>query len=347
MQRQGSVYSHPLHFPDVPNLRRRCIEMKSVLWYYKTLYVRTNMAFPSNLISPLRTAATSLFPRLFPSGDERVDLPLNETIAFSDCSGVYREGIKRKQLNMIRNYAPLLKQFLEPGEEILLVMRACSPAAFWHEFMTQCMAYYLRRCTLVATDRRILHFPSRTNFKPRFSVSQIRFGDLSRIGITTIPYKQLRLVYKNGKREIFLHVRDVLKLKDILPVLEFRGQAETLVRGRHHLCPRCKAPLLSGNHICPVCKQEFKSERKAVFLALLAPGGGYFYTNHPFLGIQCFLVEIFLLMLLLPALYLGGSLAGRAAGPWPAVVFSAVFLFQKTLTVLHAKQFVREFIPEL
>ena len=90
----------------------------------------------SDLISSLRISASFFSPGL-KSSDERVNLPICETIAFSDCNGIYQERIKKKQLRMVRDYVPLLKQFMEPGEEIVLVMRACSPAAFWHEAMTQ------------------------------------------------------------------------------------------------------------------------------------------------------------------------------------------------------------------
>lgn len=303
------------------------------------------MAFLSDLISPFEQKLSSVRDRFRPAGP--VDLPLSETIAFSDCNGIYREQIKKSQLRMVRDYAPLLKQFLEPGEEILLVMRACSPAVFWHEVLTQWMAYYLRRCTLVVTDRRIFHFPSKADYKPRFSLAQIRFGDVREIRLKMFLRRQFTVIYQDGKKETFTHVRNVFKLQDIMPVLEFHGLPVTAFRRRHHLCPRCTTPLVPGRYRCGSCSLEFKNELKATVFALLVPGGGYFYTNHPFVGIQNFLVENFLLLLWVFHSYFALT-ADSSPGTysWPAAVIAVVFLVEKTLTVLQAKQFVREFIPE-
>src|SRR4030065_1693542 len=108
---------------------------------------------------------------------ESFGLPFNQEIAFSNPKGKFKERIKKKQLRMVERYAPLLKQFLEPGEEILLVMRGCSPVSLMEQFTTGWIIFLLKRCTLVGTNRMNLDFPSKTNFMPRNSLAQIGSGD--------------------------------------------------------------------------------------------------------------------------------------------------------------------------
>ena len=145
-------------------------------------------------------------------------LPINEAIAFSNKGGEFKEGIRKKQLSMLKDFEALLKQFLEPGEEILLAMRGCSPMTVLEQLTMGWSASYLKRCTFVVTNRRILHFPSTTDYKPRHSISQIRFGDVEEIKPSTF-FGRFTVVYKDGKKEIFNYVKEMAKLKAILKSL--------------------------------------------------------------------------------------------------------------------------------
>lgn len=272
-------------------------------------------------------------------------LPVNESIAFSNKKGVFKERIKKKQLAMLQDYIPLLKQFLEPGEEILLAMRGCSPVTALEQLTTGWIVFYLKRCTLVLTNRRILHFPSKSNYKPRHSVSQIRFGDVEEIKPSVFPGKKFKVTYKDGKKETFLYVQDAAKLKAILPGLQLQGQPSTPVRARHHLCPRCTAPLAAGVYTCAACGLEFKNEKKAGTVSLLIPGGGYFYTNHPLLGIQDFIVEAFLIVITAYAAFNMLTSAGSAGNTGMFVFFGILLILEKLYTVYHSKHYVREYIP--
>lgn len=270
-------------------------------------------------------------------------LPINEAVAFSNKKGEFREGIRKKQLSMLRDYEALLKQFLEPGEWILLAMRGCSPMTALEQLTTGWSATYLKRCTFVVTDRRILHFPSKSDYKPRHSISQIRFGDVEEIRPSSF-FGRFKVIYKDGKKEIFNYVQNIAKLKAVLPGLQLLGQPATQVRARHHLCPRCTAPLPARVYTCTACALEFKNEKRARTLSLLIPGGGYFYTNHPLLGVQDFLVESFLIVMVLISAFnwLGSDAAGNTA---VFVLFSLVLILEKFYTVYHAKHYVREYIP--
>ncbi len=273
-------------------------------------------------------------------------LPINQETAFSNPKGKYKERIRKQQLKMLKAYVPLLKQFLEPGEVILLAMRGCSPMSFLEQFTTGWIIYYLKRCTLVVTDRRVLHFPSKTNYSPRHSIAQIRYGDVDEIKPATFLGRKFTVRYKNGAKETFLYAKDSAKLKSILPALPTAGLRPTTIGGRHHLCPKCNAPLTPGEYACSFCRLEFKNEKKARTLSILLPGGGYFYTGHPFLGTGDAVVETMLILMVALAL-LNRATGADAGGVWmPQFVFFGILLFlEKLYTIYHAKHYVKEYIP--
>ena len=207
------------------------------------------------------------------SSAEAFGLSVNHSIAFSNHKGDPKERLKKQQLKMLQPFAPLLKQFLEPGEEVLLAMRGCSPISFLEQFTSGWMIYYIKRCVLVVTDRRILHFPAKSDYSPRHSIAQIRYGDVDTITAATFLSRKLTVKYKNGKKEVFLYVKDTKKLKAVLNEVRMSSQQPTTFGIRHHLCPKCTAPLLIGEYRCPSCRLEFKNEQKARNLSILLPGG--------------------------------------------------------------------------
>ncbi|MEK6743048.1 MAG: hypothetical protein AABZ15_05545 [Nitrospirota bacterium] len=279
------------------------------------------------------------------SSAETFGLPLNQSIAFANHKGEFKERLKKQQLKTLEPFAPLLKQFLEPGEEVLLTMRGCSPMSFMEQFTSGWMIYYIKRCVLVVTDRRILHFPARSNYSPRHSIAQIRFGDVDTITASTFLSRKFTVKYKNGKKEVFLYVKDTKKLKAVLSEVRMTAQQPTTFGIRHHLCPKCTDPLTIGEYLCPSCKLEFKSEKKARNLSILYPGGGYFYTGHPFMGIGDAIVETLLIVMVLASFVNLISGAEGDAGLPVVILFGIILFIEKLYTVFHAKHYVREYIP--
>jgi hypothetical protein len=279
------------------------------------------------------------------SSAETFGLPINQSVAFSTRKGEFKERLKKQQLKTLEPFAPLLKQFLEPGEEVLLAMRGCSPMSFMEQFTSGWAIYYIKRCVLVMTDRRILHFPARSNFAPRHSIAQIRFGDVETITPASFLSRKFTVKYKNGSKEVFQYVKDTKKMKAVLGAITMASQQPTAFGIRHHLCPKCTAPLTVGEYLCPSCKLEFKNERKARNLSILYPGGGYFYTNHPYLGIGDAIVETILIAMVL--LSLANLLPdGDSDAALPGIVFfGLILIIEKLYTVFHAKHYVKEYIP--
>ena len=279
-------------------------------------------------------------------GSETFGLPVNEAVAFSTPKGKVKESIKKNQLRMLEKYAAILRQFLEPGEEILLVMRGCSPMSLLEQLTTGWIIVHIKRCAFVVTNRRILHFPAQSNYAPRHSISQIRYGDVDAIKASAFLGRKFSVSYKDGSKETFYYVQESRKLKAILDGFRIAGEQPSPVRARHHLCPKCTAPLSTGTYTCSKCGLEFKSEKKARVLSILLPGGGYFYTGHPFLGISDAIGETILLALVASSLY--GILFGTSDPAGKIMVFfvfSLLFAVEKLITIYHARHYVREYIP--
>jgi hypothetical protein len=273
-------------------------------------------------------------------------LRVNKDISFTTEKNKPHKATMNRQLQLLRAFAPILKQFLKPDEEILLAVTASSPMSWFEQLTTGWIIFYLKRCVLVFTNKRILHFPTKTNFAPKPSVAQILYGDIAEVRVSGFFGRVLKLKYKTGKKESFNYVApaEFKKLKAILPSLPKEGQPSE-VSERHHLCPRCGARLLKGKFNCPNCQLQFKDGERALKLSLIYPGGGYFYTRHPFLGVGDAVVEGLLLLVVIAALV--DVLAGEG-GPeaWASVVlFGAALIIEKAETIYHAKHYVNEYIP--
>ena len=81
----------------------------------------------------------------------------------------------------------------------------------------------------------------------------------------------------------------------------------------------------------------------AYIIAILIPGGGYFYTRHYLIGVLNAIVEIFLLTYIFVALE---DVLNKVEGSTIyLVVLGAIFLVAKIISVIHSTHFIEEFIP--
>jgi hypothetical protein len=273
-------------------------------------------------------------------------LRINQTICFSDDKNKPHQVTTNRQLKLVRDFAPQLKQLLKPDEEILLTVRASSPMSWFEQLTTGWMIYYLKRCVLIFTNKRILHFPTRMNFAPKASVAQILYGDIAEAKVGAFFGRVLNLKYRTGKKESFNYVEspELKKLKALLPTLP-KDAHPSEVSERHHLCPRCQARLLSGKFSCSNCQLKFKDGERAIKLSILYPGGGYFYTGHPFLGVGDAIVESILLIWLIIGVVDFFTGDGGPEG-WASVLIPGVALIiEKAETIFHAKHYVNEYVP--
>lgn len=267
---------------------------------------------------------------------------------FTDHKGRIKKGIEKRARGWLLAAAPLLSPILEQGEVVRLVTPASSPFSTLELLTTGWAITYVKRCLLVVTDRRIFHLPTNHALKPKRSISQIRFGDLEKAELKGAMAKELRLTYRGGKKEKFPTIdgTSAKKLRQILAERNFAMEAPSATAGRHHLCPSCGEVLtsLSDDCRCRVCGLQFKNKKRALTLSLLLPGGGYFYTGHPVLGLFDALVEGGLLLLLLSGLLLAAT-GDPEITYADAGLFGVLLVIEKLITIYHASHYVRELQP--
>src|SRR4030042_1988556 len=275
-----------------------------------------------------------------------LDLPVNKEICFTTNKGKYSEKIMKQQTKIMTSFSPFLKKILDPGEEIFLAVKATSPMAVLEQFTIGWIIVYIKRCILVFTNKRILHFPTRANFSPKQSVGQIWYGDIEEIKLSGFLGRTLKMEYKSRKKEKFYNIpsAEFKKLKTLIPNLT-TGIHPSPVLERHHLCPKCIAPLEKDVFSCPNCHLEFKNLKQAIKLSLLFPGGGYFYTNHPVMGIGDAIVEPILLIALISTFISAFTVHELPVALAAMIPIAFVLTLEKMITIYDTKHFINEYIP--
>jgi len=271
-------------------------------------------------------------------------LRVNRDIAFTTVDNKFHQRTMDRQLKILRDFAPTLKSLLQPDEEVLLAIKACSPMSWFEQLTLGWIIVYVKRCVLVVTNKRILHFPATMNYAPRNSVAEILYGDIAEIKLSGFLGRVLTLKYHSGKKENFNYIpsAEYKKLKTILPPLKQSGPVSA-ARERHHLCPRCLVTLEKGKFTCPNCHLKFKDGERARKLSIVYPGGGYFYTKHPILGIGDAITEAVLLFIVLGSLI--AVLAGEAGAVVGVIIFGIALAIEKVETIYHTQHYVNEYIP--
>ena len=276
-----------------------------------------------------------------PHQKDAFDLPLDREILFSNHKGVYKKRIEKRQTMLLKKI-PYLRNFLREEERIFLITTGCSPTSFLEQLLTGWIFIYLKRSLLIFTNSRIFHIPTKSNYSYRNSIAQILYSDCESI---QIKGSRLIVEYKNGMREKFLYIagKEKRKIKALLPSISFEGPLSKTQK-KIHLCPRCTAELDEGKYICENCYLEFKDKDEAKKISLIYPGGGYFYTRHPFLGISDAIVETILLILVILSLI--NVVYGVEGSVLNLFIFAILLVIEKAITVYHSNHFIKEFIPK-
>ncbi len=211
-----------------------------------------------------------------------LELPLDTQIIFSDHKSNYSEKVEKRQKKLLQKVT-FIKPFLAKDEKIILVTTGCSPISVLEQLVTGAVLVYLKRSFFIFTNKRIFHIPTTNNYAYRNSVASISYGDCHSIAIKS---SQLIINYKNEKKERFIYIpgKERKKIQALLQTSMLTGE-QTKNLGRIHLCPRCLLELVQNEYICSNCRLEFKNLGKAKRVSIFYPGGGYFYTGHPHLGI--------------------------------------------------------------
>lgn len=273
--------------------------------------------------------------------EKNFDLPLDRDFIFSSHKNVSSKRMEKRQKKLLRKI-PAIKRFLQEGEKIALVSTGCSPASLLEQVIAGSIFIYLKRSLIVFTDRRIFHIPTKKDFSYRHSIAQILYADCRSI---EVKGSKLVVEYKSGKKEKFLYIPSYArkKIKTMLPKISFNGPS-TVKQERVHLCPRCTKELQQDRYSCPACHLEFRDMEQARKLSIIFPGGGYFYTGHPFLGIGDAVVETIFIILVVTALV--GTIKGIRGSSVDLAIFASLLAVEKVITIYHSNHFIREYIPK-
>ena len=307
----------------------------------------------------------------------RVELPIHEGVnpevvnrdglsvrhdtIFTDAEGKANKKIRSATEKVLGNLAEPLARALQTDETILYVASALSPANLFDSWTFGWYITQVNKSVLVVTNRRILHIPLNLKGQWRQQIRSVRWGDVKEGMISgAIFTRALTLHYGTGKKEKYWNIpaRDGRKLKRLLSILIPESMSDISPRQEMvSLCPDSMTPLDAGADKCPECETRFKTAGKMVRYSLLIPGGGYFYTGHPFLGGADFLVEGLLLFYTLVFALVGAGLPDPYGAPLspdltpgPAWVIAGFFglalAIEKALTIRHGKVFLRYFLPD-
>jgi hypothetical protein len=278
---------------------------------------------------------------IIPQQENALELLLDREIMFSNHKSVYKKGIEKRQTKLLKKIA-FLKNFLKEDERILLITTVCSPTSSLEQLLTGMIFVYIKRSLLVFTNKRIFHIPTKINYSYRNSIAQILYPDCNSI---QIKGRKLIVEYKNGKKEKFLYLanKEKKKAKSLLPTISFEGSPSESQK-RIHLCPRCTEKLHEGKYICPNCYLDFKDKDEGKKISLIYPGGGYFYTRHPFLGIGDAIVETILIVLVI--VYLVDAIKGIEGSVVDLLILALLLVYEKAISVYHSNHFIKEYIPK-
>ena len=266
--------------------------------------------------------------------------PVDRETLFANHKGIYKKGIEKRQTKLLGK-VEFLKRFLQEDEKILLITTGCSPTSFLEQYLTGWVFLYIKRSLLVFTDRRIFHIPTKPDYSYRYSIAQILYPDCDSI---QMKGNHLLVKYKDGKKEKFLYIagKERKKIKTMLQEISFQGQPGYM-SGRIHLCPGCTRELEEGKYICSGCFLKFKDKDTGRKISLIYPGGGYFYTRHPWLGISDAIVETIFLILVI--LSLVDVVNGIENSQFDLVFFLILLAVEKAISIYHSNHYIKEFIP--
>jgi hypothetical protein len=275
-------------------------------------------------------------------GPKIFGLPVDCELLFSNHQKVYKRRIEKRQRRLIIKLA-FLKKFLRKGEKVLLVTTGYSSLSSMAQYLTGFVFVYLKRSLFVFTNYRLIHVPTTPNYKYKNSIAQIAYA-----GCQSITLKGGTLVVEYGRYGKFerfkgIPISERKKIRFLISKLPLYSTKSQLAE-RIHLCPHCTHRLAEGKYVCQNCGLKFKGMLAAKILAIISPGGGYFYTRHYLIGLLNAVLELFLLLYM--AVTLNDTLNGVQGSLYYLAPLAAIYLSIKIISVIHSNHFIYEFIPK-
>lgn len=269
-------------------------------------------------------------------------LPVDRKVLFSNHKNVYKKKIEKRQRNLIIKIT-FLKSFIRETEKVLCVTTGHTPMTILEKLGIGLIFIYLKRCLLVFTDQRVLSIPTTPNYKYRNAISEIPYGSCNAI---RMKGRSLIIEYKKtGAVEKFFSLagKEKKKITRLLKNITLKSDGN-LAAKKTSLCPRCSTPLAEKTRTCEGCELKFKNKLMATLLAVILPGGGYFYVRQYFLGTMAALLEIALFSLV--AIAINDFNSGIPTDYLRLIAMPALLILVKIVTLIHAHIFIEDFIPK-
>ncbi len=271
-------------------------------------------------------------------------LPVDTTVLFSDHKGIHSKKMEQNQRKLLARLGPIAP-FLGRSEKILFIFNGYSHASAVEQVLTGAFLQPLKRSLFAFTDRRILHIPT-IDRSYHCSIAQILYTDCLRLRMwgSTLTAK-----YKSGRTEKFrcIDSKSKKKIRSLLSNMSLEGMASIALE-RTPLCPVCTRPLIKNYYTCPHCSLRFKRKVWSVLFSIIFPGGGYFYTRHPFLGLVDAAMEIIFatLLALISVAFFMSSGADKTLLGHTIWVCAFILVLKKLSSMLFSSKCVEEFIPK-
>lgn len=294
-------------------------------------------------------------------------IPVREDLLFTNAKGDEKPALRKAAETSLDKLKQVLPRLLEPGETVLYITAAVTALNFMEQMTLGVYAFQLKGVTLVFTDRRLLRFRRKSkglrDWEWSRGLQMVRWGDVGEATVKGWLVRVLTLKYRTGRKETYriTGFGPGKKVGVLMPALVppgTGGAGASTGQDIACVCPECFKPLALQTYQCAGCGLQFKNEKTLLWRNFLVPGGGFFYTGWTWLGFLQMLPDLFLTFgILYFALVAAHVLpppppdpGQKATTPADAVVITVILLvlllLENSVSWLHTRKLVRDFIPE-
>jgi len=308
-----------------------------------------------------------IHPNQAPRTNSIAGVPVREDVLFTNAKGDEKPGLRKAGETALDKLKGVLPRVLEPGETVLYITGAVAPLSVFEQLTLGWYAMQLKGVTLVFTDRRMLRFRRKSkgwrDWEWNRGVQSAQWSDVAEAKVKGWLARTLTLKYKTGKKETYriTGMGPGKKTGMVIAALFPAGTGPAGAPSGQDVvsqCPECIKPLTPRVYQCAGCGTTFKNERTLLWRNFLIPGGGYLYTGWTTLGLLQIIPDVALVigagtmalvalrMIPPPAPEAGQAAMTAADAGVTAVILLALYGLENSVSWVHTRKLVREFIPE-